>query len=180
MSFWMEPTPDLVTEVMVWTSLQKFCSQNFPSHKFKSDAARKAFLEKRGVVLQNDENGIPGVAVPKEGDGDLEQKEIRIGKRLSATKVKQMTYDEDIDRGVLNAQHNKNAGNLRVQSNSKDWWLPVLRTKAWQRFFSVCCPPAAPMNFPKVNFIYESCCHLPAVNSILIDGSTAINNYDYS
>ena len=149
MSFWMEPTPDLVTEVMVWTSLQKFCSQNFPSHKFKSDAARKAFLEKRGVVLQNDENGIPGVAVPKEGDGDLEQKEIRIGKRLSATKVKQMTYDEDIDRGVLNAQHNKNAGNLRVQSNSKDWWLPVLRTKAWQRFFQFVVHPRPQWIFQK-------------------------------
>lgn len=105
---------------MVWVSLRKFCDTHFPSMKFKNDSQRKAHLLKRGIKIQPDESGVDGVAVPKDGP-DAEQKEIRVGKRLSATKIKQMNFGgEDYDRQELLAQQAKHSKGLGVECNSKD------------------------------------------------------------
>lgn len=87
--------------------------------KFRSDAQRRAYVEKKGLSIQNDEDGCPGVAVPKAG-ADGEEKEIRVGKRLSANKVKTFAYGEEFDRDELRAQNAKNKSNLKVERNSKE------------------------------------------------------------
>lgn len=88
--------------------------------KFKNDDARKKHCIKKGLEIQRDDEGRDGIAVSKAGDADT--KEIRVGKRLSATKVKSMKYAEDVDKNELAAQHSKNAANLKVNTNSKDRW----------------------------------------------------------
>ena len=103
---------------MVWTSLKKFCDQHYPEQKFRNDSQRKAFVIKKGLQIQKDENGKEGVAVCKDGDSDT--KEIRIGKRLSATKTKEFEYGEDHDKNDIAAQNAKNAAGLTVNVNTKD------------------------------------------------------------
>lgn len=77
-------------------------------------------MEKRGLTIQDDELGNPGIAVPKEG-GDPEEKEIKVGRRLSAAKVKSFGYDpENADKQDMAQQHAKNAKGLAVKMNSKD------------------------------------------------------------
>ena len=67
--------------------------------KFKNDDARKKHCIKKGLEIQRDDEGRDGIAVSKAGDADT--KEIRVGKRLSATKVKSMKYAEDVDKNEL-------------------------------------------------------------------------------
>ena len=104
---------------MTWKSLKKFCDENFSDVKFKSDDARKKFLGKKGITIQRDDQGRDGVAVAKDGDSDT--KEIRVGKRLSATKVKSMEYSDEAEaRSSMAAQHDKHIAKLNVHMNSKD------------------------------------------------------------
>ncbi len=72
---------------------------------------------KKGLKLQKDENGVDGIATPK--NGDSETKEIRVGKRLSASKIKNMDFGDDPDKNELNAQMEKNRSGLAVTANSK-------------------------------------------------------------
>lgn len=123
----------LTTQVVTWTSLKKFCDEHYPDLKFKNDDARKKHCIKKGLEIQRDDEGRDGIAVSKAGDADT--KEIRVGKRLSATKVKSMKYAEDVDKNELAAQHSKNAANLKVNTNSKDRWQ-------WQ------CDNVIPSSFP--------------------------------
>lgn len=108
-----------MSEVLLWRTLKSFCEEHYPDKKFKGDAARKQFLEQRGVMLQKDEHGELGVATPKDGKAD--QKEIRVGKRIAASKLKIHDYGdgsgcrEDLERQMM-----KNKANLGVKSNSQD------------------------------------------------------------
>ena len=104
---------------MTWTSLKKFCEQNYPDLKFKSDDARRKHCLKKGLKIQKDDEGREGIAVARDGDADT--KEIRVGKRMSASKLKQMDYGEDPDKGEVAAQLAKNTSGLKITMNSKDW-----------------------------------------------------------
>ena len=86
--------------------------------KFKTDEARKKYVVKKGLKVQKDEHGREGVAMAKDGADDT--KEIRVGKRLSASKLKRFSYGEDADRNEMAAQHLKNSSNLKVAVNTKD------------------------------------------------------------
>lgn len=105
-------------EVMKWQTMKAFCDENFPGQKFK-DAQRKSFLVKRGLRIQKDEKGIEGVAMAK--DGQEGTKEIKVGKRFSAAKIRQEDFGDgtDFSKEAREAAHIKNTRNLNVQSNSK-------------------------------------------------------------
>ncbi len=60
---------------------------------------------------------MEGIATPK--DGSTDTKEIRVGKRLSASKIKNMDFGDDPDKAELNAQNEKNKSGLSVTANSK-------------------------------------------------------------
>lgn len=96
--------------------MKKFCDREFPDQKFRNDTARKQFLLNKGLRLQKDDKGVYGVVQAKEGHED--SKEIRIGKRLSSSKIKQENFS-DRGREERDAAHRKNSQNLHVQSNSK-------------------------------------------------------------
>lgn len=108
-----------IYEVMTWSSLKKFCDDHFPDMNFKNDESRKKHCIKKGLKIQKDDEGREGIAVAK--DGDSESKEIRVGKRISASKVKQMDYGDDGDKNEISGQHAKHSSKLKVQMNSKDW-----------------------------------------------------------
>ena len=109
----------LLIKVLVWTSLKKFCDSNYPEQKFRNDQQRKAFVLKKGLKIQKDEHGVEGIATSKEGTSDT--KEIRVGKRLSASKIKQLNFGgEDADKAEMNIQNEKNKAGLTVNSNAKD------------------------------------------------------------
>ena len=78
---------------------------------------RRQFLLKEGVKLQLDDAGREGVAVAKD-DGD--EKEIRLGKRLAASKVKQFDYGADASKEDVKKQMDKNSAGLSVSGNTKD------------------------------------------------------------
>jgi hypothetical protein len=106
-----------VCEVFVWQSLKKFSDTNYPDKQFRNDAARKQYLMKKGVKIQPDDQGHDGVAVAKEGE---EEKEIRMGKRLAASKLRQFDYGSEPNKEDLKKQMEKNSAGLTVSGNTKD------------------------------------------------------------
>ena len=88
--------------------------------KFKNDMARRSFLLKRGIKLQKDDAGQDGVCVPKEGHGE-DEKEVRVGKRLSSSKIRQEDFSDDhFTKEQREAARAKNSAGLTVAANSKD------------------------------------------------------------
>ncbi len=135
--------PRLLIKVLVWTSLKKFCDGNYPDQKFRNDQQRKAFVLKKGLKIQKDEHGVEGIATAKEGTSDT--KEIRVGKRLSASKIKQLDFGgEDADKAEMNQQNEKNKAGLQVHSNAKD------RTHMMSH---VTCPMTCPSKFVNVTVV---------------------------
>lgn len=109
----------MASQALTWYSLKRFCDEKFPSQKFKNDQQRKTFCLKKGLKLQKDDLGVEGIAVPKEGDGD--KKELKIGKRISASRLKQEDHGSDFNRDAVKATHAKNTADAcAVQLNSKD------------------------------------------------------------
>lgn len=105
-------------EVMTWYSLKRFYDERYPSQKFKNDQQRKSFCLKRGLKLQPDERGVEGIAVPKNGD---DEKELKVGKRISASRLKQEDHGSEYDKEAVKANHAKNVANsCNVQVNSQD------------------------------------------------------------
>ena len=106
--------------------MKKFCDSHYGEIKFKNDAQRRAHLVRKGVKLQRDESGTEGVCVAANGD---DEKQIKVGKRLSATKARQMDLGEpgEYTKAEIADLHEKNASKLKVQANSKDH-LVVKRT----------------------------------------------------
>ena len=119
--------PYCILQVLVWKSLKKFCDERYPEQKFRNDAQRRSFLVKAGVKLQKDDTGREGVATPKSGEGG-EEKEIKVGKRLAASKIKLLDYGDgsDFKKGDISDAHAKNASGLRVAANDED------RLSGWQ------------------------------------------------
>ena len=107
----------VIFEVMKWQSLKRLCDQNFPDKKFRNDTARRAFLVKKGVKLQKDNTGVEGVAVPKD-DSHHEEKEIKIGKRLAASKIRQADYGEDASKSAVKEAHQANSRGLVINNNT--------------------------------------------------------------
>lgn len=142
-----------VCEVMVWHSLKKFCDDSYPEMKFKTDEARKKYVIKKGLKVQKDEHGREGVAMAKDGADDT--KEIRVGKRLSASKLKRFSYGEDADRNEMAAQHLKNSSNLKVAVNTKDCvsfcLIPPKPAAVWCGTGDFFCRLEAADGFPCLN-----------------------------
>ena len=117
-----------ILQVLVWKSLKKFCDERFPEQKFKNDAQRRSFLIKSGIKLQKDDTGREGVATPKSGEGG-EEKEIKVGKRLAASKIKLMDYGDgtDFKKSDIADAHAKNAAGLHVAANDEDrvCWVAI-------------------------------------------------------
>ena len=86
---------------------------------FRNDAARKAFLVRQGLRLQADDTGAEGVVTAKDGD---EVKELRVGKRMAASKIRAQHLEDaaDMTREQINQLHNKNAAGLSVEVNDED------------------------------------------------------------
>ena len=105
------------SQVYVWHSLKRFCDDNFPNSTFRNDAQRKAYLLRQGIALQPDENGVEGVAVAKSGNDD--QKEIKIGKRLAASKMRQEDVSE-LGRDEIDKIRKKNEQGLNVAAPTQD------------------------------------------------------------
>ena len=103
-------------KVYVWQSLKRFCDQNFPNQAFRSDAQRKSFLESKNIKIQLDDLGRDGVAVPKHGDPD--QKEIKVGRRLASSKLKQEDVSE-LSKDEREKIKMKNEKGLAVASNNQ-------------------------------------------------------------
>lgn len=72
---------------------------------------------KQGLRVQKDENGVEGVVTEKEGCSD--EKEIKIGQRLSASKVKQQDWGDAPSKLALNQEHERHSKNLTVACNTK-------------------------------------------------------------
>ena len=104
----------------IWQSLEKFCDDNFADVKFRNDSMRKAFLVRKGIQIQQDDKGRDEVCTPK--SGSAEEKEIKIGKRLAASKVRQMDCGDgsDFSRSEIAELHEKQRKGLKVNANSKD------------------------------------------------------------
>ncbi|CAE7939875.1 unnamed protein product, partial [Symbiodinium necroappetens] len=107
-----------VAQVFVWRSLKAFCDAEYATMSFKNDMQRRAFLLRSGIKLQKDDRGVEGVAVPKDDNGS-ESKEIKIGKRLSAAKVRQQDMSEGYSKEAIKEQQRKNAQNLVVSSSTQ-------------------------------------------------------------
>ena len=90
--------------------------------KFKNDAQRRSFLLKKNLKFQKDDKGVEGVCVPKNGNGD-DEKEIKVGKRLSSSKIRQEDYGDgsEFSKDQLQAAKAKNSAGLAVQAVSQDW-----------------------------------------------------------
>lgn len=101
--------------------MKRFCDLNFPEVKFANDVSRRAFLVKKNIRLQKDDKGAEGVCVPKAGADPDEEKEIKIGKRLSASKIRQEDFGDGsgFSREQRESAHAKNSAGLMVQSNSQ-------------------------------------------------------------
>ena len=84
---------------------------------------RRAFLLKKNMKFQKDDRGVEGVCVPKSGVDMEDEKEIKIGKRLSASKLKQEDYGDGsgFSKEQREAAHRKNSALLAVQSVSQAW-----------------------------------------------------------
>lgn len=83
---------------------------------------------KRGIKLQKDENGIEGVATPKHNTNEGE-KEIKVGKRLAASKLRQFDYGDNPSKSAVKEEHKNNCRNLTVNTNAQESWCgfgPVL------------------------------------------------------
>ncbi|OLQ14908.1 hypothetical protein AK812_SmicGene907 [Symbiodinium microadriaticum] len=104
-----------ISQVLTWRSLKKFTDTEFPDQQFKNDSMRRAFLVRRGYKIQKDENGKEGVAIGGEG----EEKQIKIGKRLASSKLKQEELPEDISKEQVAAMRAKNAAGLAIAMNDK-------------------------------------------------------------
>ena len=109
-------------QVMTWQSFKRFCDLNFPDMKFKNDAQRRSFLLKKNMKFQKDDKGVEGVCVPKNGNGD-DEKEIKVGKRLSSSKIRQEDYGDgsEFSKDQLQMAQAKNSAGLAVQAVSQDW-----------------------------------------------------------
>lgn len=90
--------------------------------KFKNDAQRRSFLLKKNLKFQKDDKGVEGVCVPKNGNGD-DEKEIKVGKRLSSSKIRQEDYGDgsEFSKDQLQMAQAKNSAGLAVQAVSQDW-----------------------------------------------------------
>jgi len=106
---------------MKWQSLKRFCDENFPEMKFKNDVQRKAFLVKKDIRLQKDDKGVEGVVQLRDGE---DEKEIKVGKRLSAAKIRQADFGDgsEFDRETRENYHQKNSKGLTVASNTQAGW----------------------------------------------------------
>ena len=104
-------------QVMIWFSLKRFTDSRFPEQS--NDAQRRAFLIRKGIALQKDENGVEGVAVPKGGGAE---KEIKVGRRMSASKLKQQNLGDgaDYSKEEIADLRAKNSAGLKVASNSEE------------------------------------------------------------
>lgn len=92
---------------------------NYPDQKFKNDAQRKQFLLKRDIRLQKDEHGVEGVAIARDGAGE-EEKEIKVGKRLSANRIRQEDWGDGAgSREQRETAFGKMNANLRVHGNTQ-------------------------------------------------------------
>ncbi|CAE7868158.1 unnamed protein product, partial [Symbiodinium necroappetens] len=135
-----------VSEIYKWQSLKKFTDTNYPSEKFKNDAQRRAFCVRMGVKLQVDDRGVEGVAMPKNGakpqielvwwhfsvptdvpyhavlSSEDEEKEIKIGRRISSGKIRQEDLGDgsEYTRDEIAALRAKNAKGMAMNLNSKD------------------------------------------------------------
>lgn len=116
--------------MLKWQSFKRFCDEQFPDVKFKNDVQRRAFLVKKGLKFQKDEKGVEGVVTPKHGE---DEKEIKVGKRLSADKIKQEDFGDgsEFGREQREAAHLKNASGLAIQSNSQDRSKIVIPIKCY-------------------------------------------------
>lgn len=74
---------------MKWQSLKRFCDENFPEMRFKNDVQRKAF--KKDIRPQKDDQGVEEVVQLRDGE---DEKEIKVGKRLSAAKIRQADFGD--------------------------------------------------------------------------------------
>ena len=107
---------------MKWQSLKRFCDLNFPDITFKNDAMRRQHVLKKGLKIQKDDKGADGVCIPKEGDANPdEEKEMRVGKRLEASKLRQEDWGDGAGtKEQREANHARNSAGLAVESNRQD------------------------------------------------------------
>ena len=103
---------------MIWRSVKKFCSDEYPGMVFRNDAARKAFVIRQGLKLQADDAGIEGVVTAKDSD---DVKELKVGKRIAASKIRAQHLEDaaDMSREQINQMHAKNAAQLAVDVNDE-------------------------------------------------------------
>ncbi|CAE7840031.1 unnamed protein product [Symbiodinium sp. CCMP2592] len=108
-----------VFSAMTWRSVKKFCDDEYPSMTFRNDSQRKAFIVRQGFRLQADDKGVEGVVTAKDAD-DL--KEIKVGKRLAASKIRTQDLEDasDYSREQIAAMQAKNAAGLAIQMNEED------------------------------------------------------------
>ena len=103
---------------MIWRSVKKFCSDEYPGMVFRNDAARKVFVIRQGLKLQADDAGIEGVVTAKDSD---DVKELKVGKRIAASKIRAQNLEDaaDMSREQINQMHAKNAAQLAVEVNDE-------------------------------------------------------------
>ena len=81
-------------QVMIWFSLKRFTDSRFPEQSFKNDAQRRAGAEK----------------------------EIKVGRRMSASKLKQQNLGDgtDYSKEEIAGLRAKNSAGLKVATNSEE------------------------------------------------------------
>ncbi|CAE7787156.1 HERC1 [Symbiodinium sp. CCMP2456] len=102
-----------IAQTGTWKSLQKICEEK-GMHKLKTEAQQKRFVEKTlKLEVTLDDQKRPGVVFAREDD---DVKEVRMGRRLSHSKVQSKEVE---NREELDALQEKSAGATRCTMEQK-------------------------------------------------------------
>ena len=95
-----------------WTSLDQFCKERGQA-KLKTLKAKKDFVERLGLAIQCDDEGVEGVAVAVNPPG---VKSMRQGKRIAVTHERSAEYD---DRDAATEAQQRSANSIRVAATTE-------------------------------------------------------------
>jgi hypothetical protein len=98
-----------VYETHTWTELTAFVNLKKPGNKLRTPAQRTAYVQKLGLEVVLDDQGVEGVCTLK-GDGST--KEMKKGKRISTKKIKQLSHE---DVASFQAAHDKGRESVQLK-----------------------------------------------------------------
>jgi hypothetical protein len=97
---------------LTWTPLIDYMAEMKPGNKFKTDAQRMAWCKKKNVSIIVDKATMePGVARDERPESERRKKNIIVGKKMSASKVKMQQVE---DKNEMEAVFEKSSSHLAI------------------------------------------------------------------